>query len=129
MSTQSIRFDLMRPWPFRYCGGGMEVGERKYQKFGEPVDFALSLAAEIILGGGSIVPAKDPAWKEFTEQELSLYSNPLSHGEANPSFLAKKKRVQLVCHELRMRLEAGETPEQVLGDQPDPAPAPAPAAN
>lgn len=107
----------------------MEVGERKFLKFGETVDFDDALAKDVILGGGSIVPADHPASQDFTEQELSIYSNPLSHTEANAAFRAKKKRMLDACHEIRVRLQSGGTLAEPAAVEPAVEPAPDAPAN
>lgn len=94
---------------YRYCGTLTEVGELRLTKFGQVAEFSDAQAREVILGGGAIVPSADFDKIAFTEQELSLYSNSGSHGEANRAFQAKKKSALMACHDLRTRLEAGET--------------------
>jgi hypothetical protein len=108
---------------YRFCGAFTEVGEVQLKKFGQSIAFSDEMAADVILGGGCIVPAADFDMIAFTEQELSLYSDPLSHEQANAAFHAKKKRAQLVCHEIRERLRAGEPLKPVLAPPAPTAPA------
>ena len=116
---------------YRFFGTLTEVGELRLIKFGQMAEFTDKEASNVILGGGCIVPADHPAAKEFTDQELSLYSNPNSHGDANRAFQDKKKRVQAVWFELRAKLEAGEPLKAVSTPASAPSPkeptAPAPA--
>jgi hypothetical protein len=105
---------------YRYCGAKTDVGELTLSKFGQLIEFPDDVAKLVILGGGAIVPVDHPTWKAFTEQELSIYSNPAAHGEANTQFLAKKRAVQAEAIALRARVEAGE----VFAPAPKPAAAP-----
>jgi hypothetical protein len=93
---------------YRFCGSFTEVGDLRLEKFGQAAEFSDALASDAILGGGCIIPSADFDKIAFTEQELSLYSNPSSHGDANQAFQNKKKRAVMVCHDLRVRLQAGE---------------------
>ena len=94
---------------YRYFGARAEVGDRVYNKFGELIEFTDEMAAYLIAGNFIIVPAA-AFEKEFTEQERSLYSYPSSHSQANPAFLANKKRMMILCHETRIRLHGGGPP-------------------
>jgi hypothetical protein len=108
---------------YRYCGSQSFIGDLKLDKFGQSVEFDDAAAKNAILGGAAIVPATDPLWKEFTDEELRKFSNPLSHRQAPAVFLQKKKMALGAYHEIRSRLESGGP----LIPPADPAPA-APSA-
>jgi hypothetical protein len=110
---------------YRYAGSLTDVGDVKLNKFGQLVEFPEELAQTVILGGGQILPTDDAVWKDFTEQELSIYANPLTHAQANASFLAKKKKTQIACSDRRAQLLAKIERQRLEADlkaQPFPAP-------
>lgn len=91
---------------YRFVGANTEVGSVKLSKFGQPVELTDELARDVLAGGGSILPSDQFDEIGFTEQELSLYSDNFSHGQANAAFQDKKKRALLLSHDARTKLSA-----------------------
>jgi len=92
---------------YRFVGSRSEIGDKKLTKFGQAFELEDSQVPHV-LGTSSApgVPAlPSPEFDEigFTEQELSLYSDPYSHAQANEAFQEKKLKALRALHELRER--------------------------
>jgi hypothetical protein len=100
---------------YRFLGLSTEIGEIKLTKFGQAIELPDELARQVIgsheSGGAAILPNTEFEELGFTEQELSLYASPISHGQANESFHGKKKKGLLAVHEFRSRASAGDSLE------------------
>jgi len=103
---------------YRFLGTLTNIGEQKLTKFGQPVELTDEMARDVIgtldSGGGAILPEHDFRQIGFTEQELSLYSDPHSHHQANAAFHEKKARALKAVHELRVKNSPAPAPGNEL---------------
>ncbi len=95
-----------------YCEIGVDGSEAKLETFGQKVELSDELAKDVIgtdaAGGAAIVPEAMFDEIGFTEQELSLYSNPLTHAQANTSTWPRS-RPMVASQKLRTHLSEGGT--------------------
>lgn len=94
---------------YRFVGSHSEMGDKKLTKFGQTIELSES-EGPLAIGthnapGPPLLPAEEFDAIGFTEQELSLYSDPYTHSVANEAFQAKKRKALERLHEMRERAE------------------------
>lgn len=96
---------------YRFIGSEAEItGVATLRTFGALIHLEDEAAKELISGNVAIVPESDFDAAGFTAAEMNAYSNPGSHGDAKPEFLAKKQALIMRLFELREPVASGQFP-------------------
>ena len=95
---------------FRFLGSESLIGDSiKLNRWGQSIDLSEPQAVNAILGGCTLLDGAAFDALGFEKQDLDKFAGVASHGRASAEFLEKKKAALTAAHELRERIETGES--------------------
>ena len=92
-----------------FVGLECEIGDiARLDRFGQSIELADGMAANVAKGNGAIIPAEDFGAIGFTADELKLYAMPVTRQNAPDETRAKFLAAAVAFHRYRESLQEAE---------------------